>query len=235
VGVLKRYIEKLILVSLGEEEYMWKKFLLVLLTILFFSSIFPVHQAMGQASIIATISVQPTNSFGINLGDTFSINITVSNVIDLVGWQFNLYYKSAVLKATSYSEGPFLQTGGITTLFNASSFTDHYNATFGVVTLYDLRLSNLTGVNGSGTLATINFTVIGSGASVLHLDPSGFIPTKLIDSNNNLIPFTLVDGEAPVIPEFPSFLILPLFFITTLFSAILYKKERQNRFFDAST
>jgi hypothetical protein len=38
-----------------------------------------------------------------------------------------------------------------------------------------------------------------------------------------------------VIPEFPSSLILPLFFMAILFSAIIYKKRRQNRFFHAST
>jgi hypothetical protein len=211
---------------------MWKKFLLASLSILFLSFMFPLHQAMGQST---TLSVQPANSFGINLGDTFSVNITVSNVIDLDCWQFNLYYQSTVLNATGYSEGPFLKTGGSSTVSFAINFTDHYNDTFGVVTLNDLRFSIPTGVNGSGTLATINFTVIGSGSSILHIDPSGFLPTKLVDSNNVLIPFTMVDGEVTVIPEFPSFLILPLFFITMLFSAIIYKKKKQNRFFHAST
>jgi hypothetical protein len=187
---------------------------------------FPLHQAMGQTT---TLSVQPTNSFGINLGDTFSVNITVSNVTDLDGWQFNLYYQSTILNATNYSEGPFLKTGGSTTFFSTVNFTDHYNATYGVVTLNDLRMSIPTGVNGSGTVATINFTVIGSGSSVLHLDPSGFVPTKLVDSNNALIPFTMIDGEAPVIPEFPSFLVLPILMIATLLAAMLRRVRTSAR------
>jgi general secretion pathway protein D len=169
---------------------MWKKVIFAVLFIVFLSSTLPLHQAMGQAT---TLSVQPTNSFGINLGDTFSINITVSDVIDLDGWQFNLYYESAVLNATGYSEGPFLKTGGSSTFFSAFSFTDHYNDTFGLVTLNCLRFSIPTGVDGSGTLATITFKGVGSGPSVLHFG-GGLLPLKLFDSANQLIPFTLIDG-----------------------------------------
>jgi hypothetical protein len=84
-------------------------------------------------------------------------------------------------------------------------------------------------VNGSGTLATIDFKVIGSGSSVLHLDASGFVPTKLIDSNNALIPFTMVDGEASVVPEFPSFLVVPILMIVALLAAILRRAHTSGR------
>jgi hypothetical protein len=183
-----------ILASGEREKYMWKKVIFVVLFIVFLSSTLPLRQAMGQTT---TLSVQPTNSFGINLGDTFSINITVSNVIDLDGWQFNLYYQSAILNATGYSEGPFLQTGGSTTFFSEINFTDHYDDTFGVVGLNCLRFSIPTGVNGSGTLATITFKAVGSGPSVLHFG-DGFLPMKHFDSANHLIPFTPIDGLAYV-------------------------------------
>jgi hypothetical protein len=173
---------------------MLKKVIFVGLFIVFLASTLPLHQAMGQTT---TLSVEPTNSFGINLGDTFSVNITVSNVIDLDGWQFNLFYQSAILNATGYSEGPFLKTGGATTIFSAVNFTDHYNATYGVVGLYDLRFSIPTGVDGNGTIATITFKAVGSGPSVLNFG-DGFVPMKLIDHNNNLIPFTPIDGVAYV-------------------------------------
>jgi hypothetical protein len=175
-------------------KYMWKKVIFVVLFIVFLSSTLPLHQAMGQT---ATLSVEPTNSFGINVGDTFSINIIVSNVIDLDGWQFNLYYQSAVLNATGYSEGPFLQTGGSSTFFSAYNFTDHYNDTFGVVGLNDVRFSIATGVDGSGTLATITFKAVGSGPSILNFG-NGFLPMKLFDSANKLIPFTPIGGLAYV-------------------------------------
>jgi hypothetical protein len=176
---------------------MWKKVIFVVLFIVFLSSTLPLHEAMGQST---TLSVEPTNSFGVNLGDTFSVNITVSNVIDLDGWQFNLFYESAILNATSYSEGPFLKTGGSSTLFSAYNFTDHYNDTFGVVGLNCLRFSIPTGVDGSGTLATITFKAVGSGPSVLNFG-DGYLPMKLFDSSpgsGRLIPFTPIDGLAYV-------------------------------------
>lgn len=184
---------------------MWKKVLFVLIPIIFLSSVLPLHQAMGQA---ATISVQPTDSFGLSMGQTFSINITVSDVTNLAAWQCNLYFQSAVLTTPNYfnaldnrsyanvTEGPFLKNGAEgQTLFYAYFFT--YNATYDLITLAEARLTfPASGVTGSGTIATINFTVVGSGACVLHLDPNGYLPTKLVDSNNNLMPYALVDGQA---------------------------------------
>jgi parallel beta-helix repeat protein len=46
----------------------------------------------------------------------------------------------------------------------------------------------------------------------------------VIDANNTDYYPLMVQT---VIPEFPSFLILPIFFITTLFSAMIYKKKKQ--------
>lgn len=174
---------------------MWKKVIFAVFFMVLLSFTLPLHQAMGQAT---TLSVQPADAFGLNMGDTFSINITVSNVIDLDGWQLNLYYQSAILNGTNVTEGPFLQTGGSSTLFHEVTFTDNYNATFGIVTLGCLRFSIPTGVDGNGTLATITFKAIGSGPSVLHLGDGPVFPWKLFDSNNALIPFTSVDGIAYV-------------------------------------
>jgi len=57
------------------------------------------------------------------------------------------------------------------------------------------------------------------------------------NSTNSYLYFTYHHSTQEIIitPEFPPFLILPLFFITTLFLAIICKKRRQNRFFHAST
>ena len=187
---------------------MWKKVLFILIPLIFLSSILPLHEALGQA---ATISVQPATSFGLTAGQTFQINLTVSSVTNLAAWQCNLYFDPTVLSTPTFfstndnqfhanvTEGPFLETGALgQTLFDAYFFPapSTYNDTYDIITLYEARLTlPATGVTGSGTVATINFTVIGSGSSILHLDPSGFLPTKLVGSNNNLIPYTLVDGQ----------------------------------------
>ena len=175
---------------------MWKKVILVAIAIIFLSSLFPLRQKVGVASPATTMSVEPRYNFGLSIGDTFPINITVSNVTDLQGWQFRLYYKSAVLNATSYEEGPFLKSEGVNTFFYVVNFTDNYNATHGLVFLACARYSlggDITGVNGTGTLATITFKVVGGGGSTLHLEN-----TLLTDSADppNDIPHTVIDGEA---------------------------------------
>lgn len=167
----------------------------VVLSIMFLSSALSLHQAAGQQATL--LSVQPATSFGLNTGQTFSINVTVASVTDLVGWQFKLYFESAVLNyATDGSgnpnvtEGSFLQTPG-TGFFAVVNFTQNYNATHGFLEIADLRFAE-GGATGSGTLVTVWFNVVGSGSSVLHLGSGA----KLIDSNNDLIPFTPVDGQA---------------------------------------
>jgi hypothetical protein len=169
---------------------MWKKAVLIAICIMFLSSAFPLRQAIGAGTII---SVEPPGNYGLNLGDTFSINITVSDVTDLKSWQFYLYYQSSVLNGTSIVEGPFLKAKNQT--YFIYDFTDKYNATYGYMNVACTLLSNITGVNGSGTLATVTFKVVGSGGSILHLDT-----TKLLDSSHpqNLIPHTTVDGQAYV-------------------------------------
>jgi len=177
---------------------MRKKVILVALAVIFLSSLFPLRRGIGLESPTTTIGVDPANNFGLNIGDTFSINITVSNVTDLKAWQFRLYYQSGVLNATDYEEGPFLQSEGINTFFFPVNFTDNYNATYGLVFLTCARYAlgvNVTGVDGTGSIASVTFKVVGGGGSILHLED-----TILADSAipPNHIPHTVIDGEAYV-------------------------------------
>ena len=176
---------------------MWKKLIFILLSIIFLYSAFPLHQAVGQPTTV--VSIQPANNAGLTLGEAFSVNLTVSNVVDLAGWQLTLYYQSTVINVTGFQEGDFLLTGGEQTIFQEVDFQPNYNATTGLITLGDVRITPpQPGVNGSGTLATISFTVIGSGGSVLHLDDGPVYVNKLFDHKNHLIHFTSVDGQAYV-------------------------------------
>jgi hypothetical protein len=141
----------------------------------------------------ATLYIDPPDIAGLNVGETFKINVTVSNVIDLYGWQLKLTYRNDALNATSMSEGPFLKKGGASTFFYPAEFTDNYNSTHGLIIVACTRTSVENGVDGSGTLVTIAFKVKAAVSTVLHL-----FDTKLIDSASpfgNPIPHTVVDGE----------------------------------------
>ena len=177
---------------------MLKKVVLAVLAAIFLLSLFPPRQGIGVDPATTTLGVEPLTNFGLSLNETFSVNVTVSNVTNLRSWQFRLYYRSAVLNATSYEEGPFLKEEGVNTFFFPVNFTDNYNATHGLVFLTCARYvsgGGVTGVNGTGSIAAIGFKVVGSGFSLLHLED-----TFLLDSSQpaNEIAHTLIDGQVYV-------------------------------------
>ena len=59
--------------------------------------------------------------------------------------------------------------------------------------------------------------------SITSTDDSWLLTFNYTHSTHNVA----VDLNVATVPEFPSFLILPLFFITTLLSALIYRKRRQ--------
>jgi hypothetical protein len=124
------------------------------------------------------MSVDPPVITGLEMGVSFTVNITITNVTDLYGWQFTLYYKSSVLNATGVSEGPFLKQDGANTFFFMAEFTDNYNVTHGQIVLTASRIApTVTGTNGTGTIAAVAFKTVAYGNSPLDLTD-----TKLSDS-----------------------------------------------------
>ena len=176
---------------------MLKPVVLISLVIISLSVPFSFPRAMGQTP---TFSVQPSGVFGVVPGDTFSVDMFVTDVIDLRSWQFVLYYRSSVLNLTSVAEGPFLKSGGGSTFF-IYDFAYDYNATHGRMIVGCSRTNPPTGINGSGILATVTFYTMNYGFSLLHLgsnqDDADYY-TKLIDSSSELIPHTRNDGQAYV-------------------------------------
>ena len=105
----------------------------------------------------ATVEVSPASYAVPDVGLSFDINVTIRGVEDLYGFEFTLFYPNDILNGTRVTEGPFLQSGGTRTFFLVVSFVDNYNATQGRAWVTCSRLGNVTGMNGSGTLATITF------------------------------------------------------------------------------
>jgi hypothetical protein len=173
----------------------------------------------------ATVSVVPASSTVPSVGSTLSVNVTVESVENLYGLQFTLYYPNNLLNGTKATKGPFLDTGGAISTLLVSNFTDSYNATYGLLRVLCLRTGDVPGVNGSGTLATINFKSISTGGpAVLHLDE-----VALSDPNMTAISSTTVDGEVTVIPEYSALLILPLLIASSSVALVFRKRIFNNR------
>jgi PKD repeat protein len=132
------------------------------------------------------------------VGDNITINIMISNVTDLWGWQAGMTFNSSVLQCitmpnpnvvpnvtsptTAFTEGSFLQGGG-STMWIPNWVT---NGT--IVACGCSLLSPATPQSGSGTLATVTFKVIGDGKLAdIHL-----VDVILVDLSDNEIPVNVV-------------------------------------------
>jgi len=111
------------------------------------------------------------------------------DVTDLYSWSINLTFDPAVLNVENVTEGPFLKQVHDTVplppnIDNAAGFVFA-----GAIFMIPLPEN---GATGSGVLATIVFTVKGSGVTDLHFELHKL--HTVISSNQILIEHTTTDG-----------------------------------------
>jgi len=111
-----------------------------------------------------TLAVDPYEVINTTMGggDTFVVNITITNGYDLYMTVFNLTWDPAILDEIGIVKGDFLE--GVTTVFDVTRDT-HY------ALINYSRTGGAAGVTGSGTLATITFEVVTRGGSLITLKP----------------------------------------------------------------
>jgi len=162
--------------------------LLILLTVMFVITLMP----PSQANPTTTIYVDPPSTI-VKIGENFAINVSVADVTDLAVWGFKIYYLNNILTGLTAAEGPFLASGG-PTAFYVVDFNNNYNETHGLIRLICTLLGNVSGVSGTGTLATITFNAVAGGNTTLSLPY-----TVLGDSQANPINHMSNDGSICVI------------------------------------
>lgn len=140
------------------------------------------------ASPATTLRVDPHITVA-DVGETFNVNVTISDVTNLYGFQFRLRYDTDVLDSMEgwAVQGPFLTSADP----NAQTFgwlnvTDPDGEIQVFITLLGTAV---TEPSGSGVLATITFEVIAAGSSPLDL-----YYDRLGDRNANSIAHTTIDG-----------------------------------------
>jgi len=110
------------------------------------------------------LSIEPGTST-VNQGDTFFLDINITGVTDLYGFQFDLSYDPSILLANDISEGAFLASSGNQTLFLPGDLSTPGNIAFNI----GLILGGVPGATGDGTLARVSFTAASGGSSSLSL------------------------------------------------------------------
>lgn len=149
---------------------------------LFYTSI--VTELSGSSA--TTVYVYPSTK-AVTVGQSFNIDIRVSNVLDLYGWEFKLGWDPNLLNVVEVTEGPFLNQSGNT------FFTKKINNTAGYLLVDCTLLGDVRGVNGSGTLAYVKFRAEKEGSCNLVL-----YDTKLVNSSEEPIDHTAKDGSVTV-------------------------------------
>ncbi len=128
---------------------------------------------------VPTITV---GSATVNEFDTFTIPVSITDVVDLTSWQFDLAFGPAIVQVTptGVTESSFF-TQGDSTVF-VPGFLDN---TLGQILGVSDALILQPAVNGSGVLANIEFTATAAGISpltlsnvFLNLSDSGFTVTN---------------------------------------------------------
>jgi hypothetical protein len=134
------------------------------------------------------LSVEPKTVQEVT-GQDFTVNVSVSKVADLYAWQIALSWNPSLLNVTSVTEGPMLKSSG-----NSTFFSPLVNNAAGNLSALCTRVlsfgSSVTGVSGDGTLMTVQFEVIGSGACDLNL-----YDTQLFNSKDSAISYTVQNSH----------------------------------------
>lgn len=180
------------------------------------------------------VYIDPLSLLIPQVGETFSINVSISDVTNLFGYDFILWYNTTMLDClgVEWPEGHFLTpTLKPTNIFKVKTIENNFNETTGAVRVVTTLLDGEPPKNGSGILVMITFnTTTTDGPSPLKLYWPGFLyPVKLSDPNGNPIPCSATDGEVTVIPEFSSLSPILWLIIATLTITLLGKRQRNYR------
>ena len=147
--------------------------------------------SLAVAPVLAApiVSIQPSAK-SVSVNDTFSVDVAIADVTDLYGFQFDLAFSPTVLAVIDITEGTFLSSGGEATVF-IQGFIDNNAGT--ITFTADTLVGAISGVTGSGILASVSFQALGEGSSVVEL--SNIV---LLDSTLSDIAFNSENGTVNV-------------------------------------
>ena len=137
---------------------------------------FIMHGASLTRIYIDPPSIEDPN---LDSGETFSINVSIANVSNLSGYDFNMGYNTAILTCIGVSVGP---------LGNMPSPTWEIDDEIGNVWVNVTYSTPLT-TDSSATLASITFLIHGRGSSVFDL-----YSTNLVNSLGQPISHEVSNG-----------------------------------------
>jgi hypothetical protein len=134
------------------------------------------------------VPIVTAGSATVNVGDIFTIPISITDAVDLTSFQLDMSFTASILQvtATGITESAFF-TQGDSTVF-VPGILDNTNGQ--ILGVSDAFAGLQPPVNGSGVLANIEFQAMAAGVSPLTLSN---VFLNLLDSG-----FTVTNGEVCV-------------------------------------
>lgn len=117
----------------------------------------------------------------------FTLTLNASAVTDLYGFAVDITFDPAVIMFESAEPGPFLRGEGVNLNTQIVEQPD------GTLVIGQTRVGNAPGIDGSGTLLTLNFTSVAAGSTTLETANSG-----AFDSMGAALETTFFGGTATV-------------------------------------
>ena len=157
-----------------------------------------IWKKMMTAAVLAMASMHayavPTLTFStpaVTNGSAVDVDVVVTDVADLFGYQFSIGFDPRLLQAGSVSSGPFLGTAGTT--FQDAGVLDNAAGTLSFA--FGALIGAIPGASGSGTLLSMHFETLAAGTSFLT-----FSDILFLDSNSNDIAVSATNGALAILP-----------------------------------
>jgi len=145
---------------------------------------------MVSAAPPTKIYVDPSKTSGLTVGETFTVQVKLTRVTDLIGFKFSLGYDTSVLDVVDVTFTPPSVWGS-----NYLTARNGVNRADGVYSVAVAKLRRAPSFDGSTSLATITFKVIGTGTSALDLHDTILLNSRRVDSLFQHIPHSVNDGS----------------------------------------
>ncbi len=129
---------------------------------LFFLLIYPLSIDAQTESTKLSYSLDEAN---LQIGENFTLHINIEDVDDLSGWQCKILFDPEILEAVEVIGGDFLKQGGEIPFFQSGKIDNEA----GEITKLLGALSTV-GVNGTGRLFSVVFTVIENGETQIQIE-----------------------------------------------------------------
>ena len=130
---------------------------------------------------------------------TFTIDLKVTDVSDLAGWQSDIHFDPEILKVNSVREGSFLKQNAGRTHFRRGTIDNTAGRINGVSST---RITQ-GGVDGEGTLLSVTFTIKDAGETQVTLH--GFVAGTSTGETINANPTSIAVGVKQVLPSYPPY------------------------------